>query len=150
MTGIHLHELQDFTRWIKKNSYYHGLLAHRGQIEEIPHLIGEGFPKWPQLKPSESLQNSYSRVEGPVAGSSEPATSPPAAPTQETPAEEPPLAETPVPGLSHSSPPAPMETGGAGDSQSWADRAEASAKAEFWQVRPPKHPHSQSRRQGWV
>ena len=27
-TGICLHELQDFTRRIKKNSYYHGLLAH--------------------------------------------------------------------------------------------------------------------------
>ena len=46
-TGICLHELQDFTRWIKKDSYYHGLLVNRGQIEEIPHLIGEGFPKWP-------------------------------------------------------------------------------------------------------
>ena len=89
-TGIGLHELQDFTRWIKKGSYYHGLLAHQGQIEEIPHLIGEGFPKWPQLKPSESCQNSYNRAEGLVAGSSKPATSLPAAPTQETPAEEPP------------------------------------------------------------
>ena len=175
-TGIRLHELQDFTRWIKKNSYYHGLLAHRGQIEEIPHLIGEGFPKWPQLKPSESRRNSYSRAEGPVAGSSEPAgslpaaptqetpaeeppmveapvpgpshSSPPAAPTQETPAEEPPLVEAPVPGSSHSSPPAPMETGGVGDGQSWADRAEASAEAEFRQVQPPKRPHSQSRRRG--
>ena len=161
-TGICLHELQDFTRWIKKNSYYHGLLAHQGQIEEIPHLIGEGFPKWPQLKPSESHWNSYSRAEGPVAGSSEPAASPPAAPTQETPAEEPPMVEAPVPGPSHSgppaaptqetpveepplveapvpgpsdsSPPAPMETGRAGDGQSWADWAEASAEAEFWQV----------------
>ena len=27
-TGIRLHELQDFTRWIKKGSYYHGLLAY--------------------------------------------------------------------------------------------------------------------------
>ena len=162
VTGIRLHELQDFTRWIKKNSYYHGLLAHRGQIEEIPHLIGEGFPKWPQLKPSESRRNSYSRAEGPVAGSSEPTaslpaaptqetpaeeppmaeapipgpshSSPPAAPTQETPAEEPPMAEAPVPNPSHSSPPAPMETGGVGDGQSWADRAEASAEAEFQQV----------------
>ena len=161
-TGIRLHELQDFTRWIKKNSYYHGLLAHRGQIEEIPHLIGEGFPKWPQLKPSESRRNSYSRAEGPVAGSSEPTASlpaaptqetpleeppmveapvpgpshsgPPTAPTQETPVEEPPLVEAPVPGPSHSSPPAPMETGGVGDGQSWADQAEASAEAEFWQV----------------
>ena len=176
VTGICLHELQDFTRWIKKNSYYHGLLAHRGQIEEIPHLIGEGFPKWPQLKPSESCWNSYSRAEGPVAGSSKPTTSPPAAPTQETPVEEPPMveapapgpshssppaaptqetpaveppvAEAPVPDPSHSSPPAPMETGGAGDGQSWTDRAEASAEAEFWQVQPPKCPRSQSRRCG--
>ena len=162
VTSIRLHELHDFTRWIKKNSYYHGLLAHRGQIKEIPYLIGEGFPKWPQLKPSESCRNSYSRAEGPVAGSSKPAASPPAAPTQETPAEEPPMveapvpspshsgppaaptqetpvevppmAEAPVPDPSHSSPPALMETGRAGDGQSWADRVEASAEAEFRQV----------------
>ena len=133
-TSIHLHELQDFTRWIKKGSYYHRLLVSRGQIEEIPYLIGEDLPKWPQLKPSEFRQNSYSRAEGSVAGSSEPAASPTAAPTQETPAEEPPMVEAPVPGPSHSSPPAPMETGGVGDGQSWADRAEASAKAEFRQV----------------
>ena len=147
-TGIRLHELQDFTRWIKRGSYYHGLLVHRGQIEEIPHLTGADPPKWPLLKPSESRQNSYSRAEGPVAGSSEPAASPTAAPTQETPVEESPMVEAPIPGPSHSSPPAPMETGGAGDGQSWADQAEASAEAEFWQVRPPKHPRSQSRRQG--
>ena len=42
------------------------------------------------------------------------------------------MVEAPVP--SHSSPPAPMETGGAGDGQSWANRAEASAEAEFRQV----------------
>ena len=58
------------------------------------------------------------------------------------------MAEAPVPGPSHSSPPALMETGGAGDGQSWADWAEASAKAEFRQVQPPKHPRSQSRK--WV
>ena len=133
-TSIRLHELQDFTRWIKRGSYYHWLLVHQGQIEEIPHLIGADPPKWPLLKPSESRQNSYSRAEGPVAGSSEPAASPTAAPTQETPVEEPPMAEAPVPSPSHSSPPAPMETGRAGDSQSWADRAEASAEADFRQV----------------
>ena len=93
-----------------------------------------GPPKWPLLKPSESCQNSYSRAEGLVAGSSESAASPTAAPTQETPAEEPPMAEAPIPGPSHSSPPALMETGGVGDGQSWADRAEASAEAEFRQV----------------
>ena len=147
-TGICLHELQYFTRWIKKNSYYHGLLVHRGQIQKIPHLIGADPPRWTLLKPSESRQNSYSRAEGPAMGSGEPTTSPTTSPTQGTPVEEPPMAEAPVPGPSHSSPPAPMETGGAGDGQSWADQAEASAEAEFWQVWPPKHPCSQSRRWG--
>ena len=56
------------------------------------------------------------------------------------------MVEAPIPGPSHSSPPAPMETGRAGDGQSWADQAEASAEAEFQQARLPKHPHSQSRR----
>ena len=149
VTGMRLHELQDFTRWIKKGSYYHGLLVYQGQIEEISHLIGEDLPKWPQLKPSESCQNSYNRAEGLVAGSSQPTARPTAAPTQETPTEEPPKAEAPIPGPSHSSPPAPMETGGEGDGQSWADQAEASAKAEFRQVRPPKYPHSQSKNGRW-
>ena len=58
------------------------------------------------------------------------------------------MAEAPVPDPSHSSPPAPMETGGLGDGQSWADQAEASAEAEFRQVQLPKHPRSQSRRRG--
>ena len=146
-TGICLHELPDFTRWIKRGSYFHGLLVHQDQIEEIPHLIGEDLPKWPQLKPSESRQDSHHRAEGPVAGLSEPTTRAMAAPTQETPMEEPPMAEASIPGPSHSSPPALMETGRAGDSQSWADWVEASAKAEFRQARPPKCPHSQSRRQ---
>ena len=56
------------------------------------------------------------------------------------------MAEAPIPGPSHSSPPAPMETGGVGDGQSWADQAEATTEAEFWQSRPPKCPCSQSRR----
>ena len=60
--------------------------------------------------------------------------------------EKPPMAEASVPGPSHSSPPALMETGGAGDGQSWADWVEASAEAEFRQARPPKCPCSQSRK----
>ena len=27
-TSMHLHELQNFTRWIKKGSYYQGLLVY--------------------------------------------------------------------------------------------------------------------------
>ena len=78
------------------------------------------------------------------------------APTQETPAEEPPVEETsaeeppveeaPVAGPSHSETPAPMEMGGVGDGQSWAERVETSSEAEFRWARPLKHPRSQSRR----
>ena len=56
------------------------------------------------------------------------------------------MVEAPIPGPSHSSPPALMETGGVGDGQSWADQAEASAEVEFQQARPPKCPRSQSRK----
>ena len=148
-TGIRLHELLEFTLWIKRGSYFHGLLVERGQVQECPHLIGAELPKWPQPKPSKSHQDSYTQAEGPVAGSSEPATWPTTAPTQETPTEEPPVAEAPISGPSHSDTPAPMETSGAGDSRSWAKQAEASAEAEFRQARPLKHPHSQLRRRRW-
>ena len=58
-TGIHLHELPEFTLWIKRGSYFHGLLVERGQVQECPHLIGAPLPKWPQPKPSDSCQDSY-------------------------------------------------------------------------------------------
>ena len=45
-TGLHLYGLLEFTLWIKRGSYYHGLLVQQ-------------LPRWPQLKPSESCQDSY-------------------------------------------------------------------------------------------
>ena len=79
-------------------------------------------------------------------GPSGPSIGATAAPTQETPTEEPPVEETPVTGPSHSDTPAPIETGGAGDSQSWAEWVETSSEAEFRWARPLKRPLSQSRR----
>ena len=64
-------------------------------------------------------------------------------PVAQTPAVETPVAETPV---ACSNTPAPMETGGAGDGQSWAERIEAGIDEEFQQDRPAKHCRSQSRR----
>ena len=65
------------------------------------------------------------------------------APVQETNAEEPPVTEPPVmetpvveAPATHSDTPAPMETGRAGDSQSWAEQVEAGIEAEFQQDRP--------------
>ena len=64
-------------------------------------------------------------------GPSGPSIGTTATPTQETPAEEPPVEEAPVAGPSRSDTPAPMETGGVGDSQSWAKWVETSSEAEF-------------------
>ena len=69
-----------------------------------------------------------------------------ATPSQETPAKEPPMQEAPVAGPPCSDTPALMEMGGVGDGQTWAERVETSAEAEFQWARPLKHPRSQSRR----
>ena len=65
------------------------------------------------------------------------------APVAETPVTETPVVETPA---APSDTPAPMETGRAGDGQSWAKRIEAGIDEEFQQDRPAKHHRSQSRR----
>ena len=57
--GLCLHGLPEFTLWIKRGSYYHGLLVQQDQVQECPHLIGAPLPRWPQPKPSESCQHSY-------------------------------------------------------------------------------------------
>ena len=145
-TGICLHELRDFTGWIKNGSYFHWLLVQWGQVEECPHLIGAPMP-WPQPKPSESHEESYQQAGGPGVGSREPSAGAPTAPTQLTPAEESPVVETPVPDAPSSDTSAPMETGRAGDGQSWAEHVKTGLEAEFRQSRPPKCPHSESRRQ---
>ena len=104
-------------------------------------MIGALLPRWPQPKPSESHEESYRQAEGPVVGPSGPSIGTTATPTQETPAEEPPVDKTPaeeppveeapVTGPSCPDTPAPMETGGAGDDQTWAERVETSSEAEF-------------------
>ena len=64
-------------------------------------------------------------------------------PVAETPVSQTPVVETPA---AHSDTPAPMETGRAGDGQSWAERVKAGIDEEFQQDRPVKRCRSQSRR----
>ena len=64
-------------------------------------------------------------------------------PVLEAPVDETPATEAPV---TPSSTPAPMETGGAGDGQSWADQMEAGEDEAFQRSRPAKCARSQSRR----
>ena len=44
-TGLHLDGLRSFTWWIKRGSYYHGIVAHQGHLRECPHLVGAPLPR---------------------------------------------------------------------------------------------------------
>ena len=93
-----------------------------------------------------------------TTSSSRPSVGATVAPVTETPVAEAPVAETPVAEapvnetlgvealIAPSSTPAPMETGGVGDGQSWAEQMEAGEDEAFQRSRPVKHAQSQSRR----
>ena len=161
-TGLHLDGLGSFTGWIKWGSYYHGLVARQGCLHECLHLMGAPLPRWPQVAPSESCRESQMKSDAQTHSSSRPSVGAMVAPITEVPVSEVPMAVVPVaetsvaeapvdetPGagapVAPSSTPAPMETGGAGDGQSWAEQMEASEDDAF-QSRPAKHAWSQSRR----
>ena len=88
------------------------------------------------------------KAEAMATSSSKPSVGATAAPVEETPVAEAPVAET----LGAETPaapsdtPAPMETGGVGNGQSWAKHVEVGMEEEFQQDRPAKHRRSQSKR----
>ena len=129
-TGIQLKGLGDFTGWIKRGSYYHGLVARKGQLHKCPHLAGVELPRSLQITPSESHQVSQRREETP-------GTSPRVL------SKKPSAAQGAL-----SDVPAPMETGGVGDGWSWVEWAEASTDDEFRRDRSAKCRWSESRRLG--
>ena len=93
------------------------------------HLAGIVPPRGPQICPSETQAAMQKRGETPTTSH-------------------------PMPGRegsetqgAHSNPPTPMETGGAGDGQSWAEQVEAGAEDKWRRDRPAKHCRSSPRRQ---
>ena len=125
-TRIRLKGLAECTIWIKWGSYYHSVVAQKGQLHKCPHLAGIEPPMGPQITPSESPRVSQRKLETPATSSSAPAIE----------------ASTPQGATANVS--APMETGEAGDGQSWAEQTEV--EDDFKRHRPVKHPRSQSRR----
>ena len=125
-TGIRLEGLAGCTVWIKRGSYYHSMVAQRGQLNKCPHLVGIEPPRGPQMTPSESRLVSQRKPDAPAISSGAPATE----------ASAPQGATTDVP--------APMETGGAGNGHSWAEQTED--EDDFKRCRPVKRPRSQSRK----
>ena len=128
LTSIKLKGLSQFTGWIKPGSYYHGVVARKGQLHLCLHLAGTAPPKGPQICPSQSHPVTHKEEEIPT-------TSPPI-----------PGKEGSAPQGARSEPPMPMETGGEGDGQSWVEQAKASAKEECRRDRPTKHHWSLSRK----
>ena len=116
LTGVRLHGLSQFMGWIKPGSYYHGVVAKKGQLHRCLHLAGTELPKGPQVHPSQSHPVTQKEEGSATQGAC-------------------------------SNPPAPMETGGAGDVQSWVEQAEASTNEEWRSDRPTKHCRSASRKQ---
>ena len=129
LTGIRLKALSQFTGWIKPGSYYHGVVARKGQLHLCLHLAGTEPPKGPQAHPSQSHPVTQKKEETPTT--SLPMLGKESSMTQG----------------SCSDPPVPMETGGAGDGQSLAEQAEASTEEEWRRDRPAKHHWSLSRKQ---
>ena len=128
LTGIRLKGLSQFTGWIKPGSYYHGVVARRGQLHMCLHLAGTEPPKGLQIRPSQSCPVTQKEEETPT-------TSPPTLGREGS-----------MPQGAHFDPPMPMETGGVGDGQSWAEQAKASTDEEWRRGRPAKHRPSMSRK----
>ena len=125
-TRIRLEGLAECTAWIKCGSYYHSVVAQRGQLNRCLHLVGIEPPRGPQMTPSESHLVSQRKLDTPATSSSAPTT------------------EAGAPQGATADVPAPMETGGAGNGCSWVEQTED--EDDFKRCRPAKHPRSQSRR----
>ena len=129
LTGVHLKGLNQFTGWIKPGSYYHGVVAKKGQLNRCPDLAGRVPPMRPQICPSETQVLMQKKVEAPAAR--------PHAPGRRDVATQ----------GGHSDSPTPMETGGAGDGRSWAEQVDTACPEEEWKRgRPAKHPQASSMR----
>ena len=132
LTGIKLKGLSQFTGWIKPGSYYHGVIARKGQFHLCLHLAGTALPKGPQICPSQTHTVTWKKEETPTTSHPRPGR------------------EGSTTQGACSDPPIPMETGGAGDGQSWAEQAEASTEEDWRRDRPAKHHWSSPRRwEGW-
>ena len=65
ITGIKLKGLGQFMGWIKPGSYYHGVVARKGQLHKCLHLAGIEQPQWPQVHPSQSRPVTQKEEETP-------------------------------------------------------------------------------------
>ena len=96
LTSVRLEGLSQFTGWIKPGSYYHGVVARKGQLHLCLHLAGTTLPRVPQIHPSQTEALTQKKEETPTT-------------SHPTPGREGIMTQG-----AHSDPPIPMETGGSG------------------------------------
>ena len=128
LTSVKLKGLSQFTQWIKPGSYYHGVVARKDQLHLCLHLAGTVSPRGPQIHPSETQALTQKKVDTPTT--SHPILGREGSATQG----------------SRSDLPIPMETGGVGDGQSWAEQVEVEEE-EWKRDRPTKRHRSLPSRQ---
>ena len=121
LTSVRLKGLSQFTGWIKPSSYYHGVVARKGQLHRCLHLAGTEPPKRLQICPSQTRSVTQKKEETPTTGLHMPGK------------------EGGATQGAHFNFPTPMETGGVGDGQSWVEQAKASTKEEWRRGIPAKH-----------
>ena len=124
LTGIRLQGLSQFTGWIKPGSYYHGVVAKKGQLSKCLHLARIPPPMRPQIHPSKTQALMQRPVKTPTAS--------PHTPGQQGVTTQ----------RARSDAPTPMEMGGAGDGHSWVDQVEACPEEEWRRDRLAKHPRA--------
>ena len=131
LTGVKLKGLNQFTGWIKPGSYYHGVVARKGQLHLCLHLAGTAPPRGPQIHPSETQALTQKKVD--TATTSYPTMGGEGSVTQGA----------------RSDPPIPMEIGGVGDGRFWVEEVEAAhppSEEEWMRDRPTKQCWSSPRR----
>ena len=128
LTGVKLKGLSQFTGWINQGSYYHGVVARKGQLHLCLHLAGTAPPRGSQIRPSETQALMQKKVDTPTT-------------SHPTPGRE----GSAIQGAC-SNPSVPMETGGVGDGQSWAEQVKAGTEEEWRRDRPTKWHRSSPRR----
>ena len=128
LTGIRLKVLSQFTGWIKPGSYYHGVVARKGQLHMCLHLAGTEPPKGPQIHPSQT--HSVTQKEEETLTTSLHMLDKEGSVTQGA----------------YSNSPTLVEIGGVEDGQSWVEQAKASVTEEWRRGRPTKHCRSASRK----
>ena len=128
LTSLRLKGLSQFMRWIKPGSYYHGVVAKKGQLNMCLHLARIPPLIRPQICPSETLALTQRKEETPTA-------------SPHMPGEKGITAQ-----VVRSDAPTPMETGGARDGHSWVEQVKACPEEEWRRERLAKHPQASSGR----